>query len=192
MADYLPQGQPTVEARFSHQANVLQSRGLVLFAAGLVALGILALGIIGVMMTGFSHEEAGLEAMAPARFADDAGRFPAPSSSPIPTSRLSKRNGENSTSSMVMDGSIARRVSRTSRLTGRSKSWPSRACRSSKRRRRNPVDPRLPQVQRNRGRSHEEEHDRGAGEVVLKLGVHPRSIVRFFPPLAKGGAACPC
>jgi hypothetical protein len=78
MEDYVPQGQPTVDAKFSHQANNLQSRGLVVFAAGLVAMVILVVGIIGVMMTGFSHEEAGLGAMAPARFADDAGRFPAP------------------------------------------------------------------------------------------------------------------
>jgi hypothetical protein len=84
MEDYLPQGQPTVEVEFSHQANVLQSRGLVMFAAGLVALGILALGIIGVMMTGFSHEVAGMGAIAPARFADDAGRFPAPQLQPNP------------------------------------------------------------------------------------------------------------
>ncbi len=88
MEDYLPQGQPTVEAKFSHQANALQVRGLVVFAAGLVAMIILVVGIIGVMMTGFSHEEAGLGALAPARFADDAGRFPAPQLQPNPDVEL--------------------------------------------------------------------------------------------------------
>jgi hypothetical protein len=76
--DYRPQAQFTGETRTGHEANVLVVRGLVAFAVGLIAVVVLSGWIVGLVMWGFSREVGGLRALAPPRFADDSGLFPAP------------------------------------------------------------------------------------------------------------------
>jgi hypothetical protein len=76
--DYRPQAQFTGATKTGHEANVLVVRGLVMFAVGLIAMVILSGGIVGLVMRGFSREAGGLRALAPPRFADDSGLFPAP------------------------------------------------------------------------------------------------------------------
>jgi hypothetical protein len=76
--DYRPQAQFTGETRTGHEANVLVVRTVVVFAVGLIAMVILSAGIVGLVMGGFSREAGGLRALAPPRFTDDSGLFPAP------------------------------------------------------------------------------------------------------------------
>ena len=78
MDDYRSQAQFTRETNTGHEPNVLVVRNLVMFAVGLVAMVILSGGIVGLVMWGFSREIGGLQALAPPRFADDSGMFPAP------------------------------------------------------------------------------------------------------------------
>jgi len=63
-------------------------RGLVVFAGLLVATLILSGVVVGLVMWGFSREAGGLRALAPPRFADDSGLFPAPRIQPNPDVEL--------------------------------------------------------------------------------------------------------
>jgi len=90
VADYRPQAQFTGETKTGHEPNVLVVRGLVVFAVGLVAMVILSGAAVGLVMWGFSREAGGLRALAPPRFADDSGQFPAPRIQPNPDVELVK------------------------------------------------------------------------------------------------------
>jgi hypothetical protein len=86
--DYRSQAQFTGETKTGHESNVLVVRGLVVFAVGLVGMVILSGGIVGLVMSGFSRETGELRALAPPRFADDSGLFPAPRIQPNPDVEL--------------------------------------------------------------------------------------------------------
>jgi hypothetical protein len=76
--DFRSQAQFSSETKQGHEANVLTVRGLVVFAVGLVATICSSAAVVGLVMKGFSSEVGGLRALAPPRFADEAGLFPAP------------------------------------------------------------------------------------------------------------------
>jgi hypothetical protein len=86
--DYRSQARFSSETQSDHEPNVLLVRGLVVFAVGLVALVVLSAGVVGLVMMGFSSETAGLQALAPARFSDESGLFPAPKLQPDPNVEL--------------------------------------------------------------------------------------------------------
>jgi hypothetical protein len=88
--DYRPQAQFTGETETGHEPNVLVVRGLVMFAVVLIAMVVVSGGIVGLVMSGFSRETSGLWALAPPRFADDSGVFPAPRIQPNPDVELVK------------------------------------------------------------------------------------------------------
>lgn len=78
MADFLPQASTTGQARQGHEANVLVVKGLIFFAVVLIAVGfVVEYGLVYVMRD-FSREEQVMDALAPPKFADDSGPFPAP------------------------------------------------------------------------------------------------------------------
>jgi hypothetical protein len=76
--DYRPQAQFTGATQTGHEANVLTVRAVVGFAVGLIFMVILSGGIVRLVMQGFYREADGLRAMAPPRFEDKSGLFPAP------------------------------------------------------------------------------------------------------------------
>ena len=77
MADYLPQASTTGQTGHGHEANTLVVKGLIIFAVVLVAVGIVVEFCLVYVMKDFSQEEKVLQALAPPRFADDSGPFPA-------------------------------------------------------------------------------------------------------------------
>jgi hypothetical protein len=86
--DYRPQAQFTAGTQQGHEPNVLMVRGLVVFAGLLVATVIVSGVVVGLVIWGFSREARGLRALAPPRFADDSGLFPAPRLQPNPDVEL--------------------------------------------------------------------------------------------------------
>jgi hypothetical protein len=90
MADYLPQASTPGQTGHGHEANTLVVKGLVVFAAALVAVGILVeFGLVYVMRD-FSQEEKVLQALAPPVFADDSGPVPGPRLQATPPTDLAK------------------------------------------------------------------------------------------------------
>ena len=78
MADFRPQASTTGPTGHGHEANTLVVKGLIIFAVVLVAVGIFVeFGLVFVMKD-FSKEEKVLQSLAPPKFADDPGPFPAP------------------------------------------------------------------------------------------------------------------
>jgi hypothetical protein len=78
VADFRPQASTTGPTGQGHEANTLVVKGLIIFAVVLVTVGIFVeFGLVFVMKD-FSKEEKVLQSLAPPKFADDPGPFPAP------------------------------------------------------------------------------------------------------------------
>jgi hypothetical protein len=92
--DARPQGRPRQGSTTGHEANILQVRGLIVFAAALVGVNILVLVILAVVMREFSSEEKELDSLAVPRFAGDTGDFPAPLIQPDPAEELARMKTE--------------------------------------------------------------------------------------------------
>jgi hypothetical protein len=92
--DYTPQGGPTSERNTAHEANSLRVGSLVGFAAALVAVGILVEAVVALLVSGLSREEKTLQALAPPRFAGDAGGFPEPRLQSDPADEFVKMRAE--------------------------------------------------------------------------------------------------
>jgi hypothetical protein len=76
--DYVSQTGSAIETRQGRETDRVRMAGLLAFTAGLVAL-VLALQVaLAVAMGLLSRQETRLRALAPPRFKDDAGPFPAP------------------------------------------------------------------------------------------------------------------
>jgi hypothetical protein len=88
MADFLPQASATDRTGHGHEPNTLVVKGLIIFAVVLVAVTFFVeFGLVYVMRD-FSQDEKVLEALAPPKFADDPGPFPAPRLQPHPPVEL--------------------------------------------------------------------------------------------------------
>jgi hypothetical protein len=76
--DFAPQGRPSGDANTAHEADALGVRTLIAYAAALVAVCIVVQVVLALVVWGFTGEEKAVAALAPPRFAGDAGGFPAP------------------------------------------------------------------------------------------------------------------
>jgi hypothetical protein len=85
-----PQGRPQDGSTTGHEPNILQVRGLLVFAAALLGVTILVQVILAVVMQGFSSEEKELDSLAVPRFAGDTGGFPSPRIQPDPAEEFTK------------------------------------------------------------------------------------------------------
>ncbi|HEV3309613.1 MAG TPA: hypothetical protein VG815_03745 [Chloroflexota bacterium] len=90
MDDARPQGRPQHGSTTGHEPNILQVRGLLVFAAALLGVTILVQVILAVVMQGFSSEEKELDSLAVPRFAGDTGGFPSPRIQPDPAEEFTK------------------------------------------------------------------------------------------------------
>jgi hypothetical protein len=94
VADFLPQASTTGPTTQGHEANTLVVKGLIAFAVVLVAVGIVVeFGLVFVMRD-FTKEEKVLQALAPPKFADDPGPFPAPRLQAEPPADFAKLKAE--------------------------------------------------------------------------------------------------
>ena len=94
MEDAQPQARLLPDSRTAHEANGLKVRGLIGFAAALVALTGVALGVMAVVMRGLAPKERELESLAPTRFAGDTGEYPSPRVQADPVVELRQMKAE--------------------------------------------------------------------------------------------------
>jgi hypothetical protein len=85
MADFLPQASTSGETGDGHEPNVLVVRSLVIFAVALFAIGIFVEYGLAFVMRDYAREEKVMDALAPPKFSDDTGPFPAPRLQPKPS-----------------------------------------------------------------------------------------------------------
>ena len=133
MEDAQPQARLLADSRTAHEANRIKVRGLVWFAAALVALTGVALGVMAVVMRGFCAEERELESLAPRDLRETRGEYPIAQNPGRPGGRAQGDESRRSrpAESVRMDRSQGR-VLLIFRSTARSRSWRKRGCRLRK------------------------------------------------------------